>query len=57
MASSMLENFDKYWSRCHIVMKLAISFDLKYKINILKFYFPIMHEFEALSEIKKIRQI
>ena len=57
MASSMLENFDKYWSGCHIVMVVVAVLDLRYKIKILKFYFPIMYGSEALSEIGKIRQI
>ena len=57
MASSMLENFDKYWSGCHIVMTVAVVLDPRYKIKILEFYFPIMYGSEALSEIGKIRQI
>ena len=57
MASSMLENFDKYWSRCHIIMAVAAILDPRYKIKILEFYFPIMFGSEALSEIGKIRQI
>ena len=27
MASSMLENFDKYWSGCHIVMAITVVLD------------------------------
>ena len=54
MTSSMLEKFDKYWSGCHIV---AVILDPRYKMNILEFYFPIMYEFKALSEIGKNRQL
>ena len=57
MASSMLENFDKYWSGCHIVMTIVVVLDLRYKMKILEFYFPIMYGFEASSEIGKIRQL
>ena len=27
MASNMLENFDRYWSRCHIVMAVVVVLD------------------------------
>ena len=57
MASSMLEKFDKYWSRCHIVMAIAVVLDPRYKMKILEFYFPIMYGSEASSEIGKIRQL
>ena len=56
-ASSMLENFEKYWSGCHIVMAMAVVLDPRYKIKILEFYFPIMYGSKALCEIGKIRQI
>ena len=57
MASSMLENFDNYWSECHIVMAIAVVLDPRYKMKILEFYFPIMYGSEASSEIGKIRQL
>ena len=38
-------------------MAVAVVLDPRYKIKILEFYFPIMYESEALSEIGKIRQI
>ena len=57
VVSTMLEKFDKYWSGCHIVMAVATVLDPRYKIKILKFYFPIMYGSKALSEIGKIRQI
>ena len=57
VVSTMLENFNKYWSGCHIVMAVATVLDPRYKIKILEFYFPIMYGSKALSEIGKIRQI
>ena len=43
MTSSMFENFDKYWSGCHIVMAVVVVLGLRYKIKILEFYFLIMY--------------
>ena len=57
MASSMLENFDKYWSGCHIVMTIVVVLDLRYKMKILEFYFPIMYGSKASSEIGKNFQL
>ena len=43
MASTMLENFDKYWSGYHIVMTIAVVLDPRYKMKILEFYFSIKY--------------
>ena len=34
-------------------MAITSIFDLRYKMKILEFYFPIMYDFEALNEIEK----
>ena len=54
MTSSMLQKFDKYWSRCHSVMTTTTIFDPRYKMKILEFYFLIMYRSEASNEIERI---
>lgn len=43
MASRMLQKFDQYWKVCHRMMAIAVILDLRYKLKILEFYFPLMY--------------
>ena len=56
MTSGMIAKFDKYWSGCSIVMAIVIILDLRYKMKLLKFYFPITYGPEAPNEVRKIRE-
>ena len=56
MTSSMIENFDKYWSGCSIEMAIAVILDPRYMIKLLEFYFQIMYGPKAPNEVRKIRE-
>ena len=40
MASRMIAKFDKYWSG---IMAIVVILNLRYKMKLLEFYFPIMY--------------
>ena len=57
MAFKMLENFDCYWNVIHGVMVVATILDLRYKIELLEYYFPIIYGDEDDNEIQRVRDI
>ena len=57
MAFRMLEKFDNYWNVIHGVMAVATILDPRYKIELLKYYFPIIYGDQADDEIQRIKDI
>uniref|UniRef100_A0A2N9IB42 HAT C-terminal dimerisation domain-containing protein n=1 Tax=Fagus sylvatica TaxID=28930 RepID=A0A2N9IB42_FAGSY len=57
MAFRMLEKFDSYWNVIHGVMVVATILDLRYKIELLEYYFPIIYGDQVDDEIQRIRDI
>ena len=56
MASSMIQNFDKYWGGSTIGMTMAIILDPRFKMKALECYCPIMYGPEASNEVRNIRE-
>ena len=50
----MIENFDKYWSGCSVVLAITVILDPRYKMKLLEFYFPIMYGPKPPNEVRKI---
>lgn len=42
MATSMIENFKKYWKDIHGILAVACLLDPRYKIKLIEYYFPIL---------------
>ncbi|XP_022868078.1 zinc finger BED domain-containing protein RICESLEEPER 1-like, partial [Olea europaea var. sylvestris] len=57
MATNMMEKFNKYWSDIHGVLALAAVLDPRYKMMLVKFYYPRIFNHNAASEIDKIYQV
>uniref|UniRef100_A0A2N9H493 HAT C-terminal dimerisation domain-containing protein n=1 Tax=Fagus sylvatica TaxID=28930 RepID=A0A2N9H493_FAGSY len=57
MGFRMLEKFDSYWNVIHGVMAVATILDLRYKIELLEYYFPIIYGDQADDEIQRVRDI
>ena len=57
MTFRILEKFDNYWNVIHEIMAVATILDLRYKIELLEYYFPIIYGDQADNEIQRIRDI
>ena len=55
MTFKILEKFDCYWNVIHCVMAAATILDLRYKIELLEYYFPLIYGDEAENEIQNVR--
>ena len=53
MASSMIAKFDKYSSKCSIVMAIAVILAPRYKMKLFEFYFPIMYDLKLQMRLEK----
>ena len=53
----MLEKFDSYWNVIHGVMVVATILDLRYKIELLEYYFLIIYGDQVDNEIQRLRDI
>ena len=53
----MLEKFDCYWNMIHGIMAVVTLLDLRYKIELLEYYFPIIYGDEADYKIQRVRDI
>ena len=54
MAKKMTK-FDKYWDVIHDIMGDAIVLDLRYKMELLQYYYDKLYEHESFDQIRKIR--
>ena len=57
MAIKMLAKFDKYQSKVHDILSLAIVPDPRYKLMLLTFYFNKMYNNKANEEIEKVENL
>ena len=57
MVAKMLAKFDKYWSKVHDILSLAIISDPRYKLMLLTFYFNKMYDNKANEEIEKVENL
>ena len=53
----MLAKFDKYQSKVHDILSLAIVPDPRYKLMLLTFYFNKMYNNKANEEIEKVKNL
>ena len=53
----MLAKFDKYQSKVHDILSLAIVSDPRYKLMLLTFYFNKMYNNKANEEIEKFENL
>ena len=49
----MIENFDKYWSGCSVVLAIIVILDPRYKMKLLEFYFTIMYGPKPPNVVRK----
>ncbi|KAI3465809.1 hypothetical protein Pfo_022472 [Paulownia fortunei] len=56
MAEKMLEKYEKYWDACHIMMGVAAVLDLRYKLKLVEFCFPLIYGERSQSKVDEIRQ-
>jgi hypothetical protein len=58
MMSKMNNKFDKYWGNCNLLMALAPMLDTRYKMNLIKFCFPLIYpEPEASMNIDNVLSV
>ena len=57
MVAKMLAKFDKYQSKVHDILSLAIVSDPRYKLMLLTFYFNKMYGNKANEEIDKVKNL
>nr|XP_023879509.1 zinc finger BED domain-containing protein RICESLEEPER 1-like [Quercus suber] len=55
MIESMLAKFNSYWANVNVVMAIAAILDPRYKIKLLKFYYPNIFSDNSDLEIEKIK--
>ena len=53
MAESMLAKFNSYWANVNVVMVVAVILDPRYKMRLLKFYYPNIYGDNSDLEIEK----
>lgn len=51
----MIEKFDKYWYVVHGILGVATVLDPRFKLKLLKYYFPLIYEDVATQEIMRIK--
>nr|GEV33217.1 zinc finger BED domain-containing protein RICESLEEPER 2-like [Tanacetum cinerariifolium] len=57
MASKMIEKFGEYWGAIHELMAVAGVFDLRSKMEMIEFYFPLIYPDDSAIRIQKVRNI
>ena len=57
MAESMLAKFNSYWTNVNVVMVVAAILDPRYKMKLLKFYYPNIYGNNSYLEIEKIKNL
>ncbi|KAH1239115.1 Zinc finger BED domain-containing protein RICESLEEPER 2 [Glycine max] len=57
MAKKMLQKFDSYWSVIHVIMRVAIVLDPRYKMELLEFYFESIYPIDFFSQVNRIRNL
>ena len=53
----MLAKFNSYWTNVNVVMVVAAILDPRYKMKLLKFYYPNIYGNNSDLEIKKIKNL
>ena len=55
MATKITDKFDKYWGDSNLLMSIATILDLRYKIKLINFCFPVMYPlFVACNHIDNV---
>ena len=58
MASNMFNKFQKYWKDVSDVMTIAVMLDPRYKMKIIKFYFPQIYGYDELdAQLERIKNM
>lgn len=50
MANAMKEKFDKYWGESNLMMYIGAVMDLRFKLKLLSYCFPVIYPLEGQSE-------
>ena len=53
----MLAKFNSYWANVNVVMVVVIILDPRYKMKLLKFYYPNIYGNNSDLEIEKIKNL
>ena len=54
----MIAKFDQYWKYIHRVMAIASLLDLRFKLKLLEFFFPLIYgEEKAMEEVANVRKL
>jgi hypothetical protein len=58
MTYKMSTKFQKYWGECNLLMSIAAVFDLRNKMTMIRFCFPIIYqELEATANVDRILSV
>ena len=58
MSSNMIAKFDQYWKDVHGVMAIASLLDPRFKLKLLKYFFPLIYgEDKATKEVANVRKL
>ena len=57
MTKSMLAKFNSYWANVNVVMAVTAILDPRYKMKLLKFYYPNIYGGNFDLEIEKIKNL
>lgn len=54
MATSMKLKFNKYKEQCSLILAVAIIFYLRFKMNLVHFYYTNVHASDACNYVEKL---
>ena len=57
MAESILAKFNSYWANVNVVMVVVAILNPRYKMKLLKFYYPNIYGNNSDLEIEKIKNL
>jgi Domain of unknown function (DUF4413)/hAT family C-terminal dimerisation region len=57
MASSMKQEFDKYWDQSNVVIAIASFLDPCYKMGSIEFYYPRIYQNRGLYELGEFNKV
>ena len=53
----MLKKFESYWSVIHDILAIASVLDLRYKMDMLEYYFYKLYRIDFNLKLSRIRQM
>ena len=57
IASETIQKFGKYWAQIHGILVMAIILDLRFKMQLVHYYFPQPYGEDVTNEIQRVRNL